>query len=305
MLEEELVAKKSSLSGMVIRTALVLGTRYGLIYACDPAMEKREEPHAHVFLFDDGDLDRGECNYDAHSVCLMDRPAEGTVDISEAGYYTADTDDDRVTEDLFTNSAPPPSTSRARGLRSVSEVAGYAHAVGYRGMVYRLDRLDRWTRIDEGLPSTFDVEAIHGWELSDLYAVGGNGEAWHFDGKYWQRIDLPTNQTLTCVKCAPNRVIYMGGHRGTLVRGTGGQWSVLPQPDIPDALWDLEWFKGRLFASTLDGLYELKGDLLEPVKYGKITPRSTYQLSAVDEVMWSSGEFDIMEFDGQNWTRIV
>ena len=297
--------KQSPLSGLVIRTSLVFRKRYGSIYACDPALEKRQEPHVFEFLFDDGRFDRADGNYDAHSACAIHHPAKGAVIISEAGYYTAETNEDSVTEDLFTNSAPPPATKRARGLRSVSEIAGFAHAVGYRGMVYRLDRLDRWTRIDEGLPSTFDVEAIHGWELSDLYAVGGNGEAWHFDGKQWKRVDLPTNQTLTCVKCTPNRVVYIGGHRGTLVRGSGGQWSVLPQPEVPDALWDLEWFKEILFGSTLDGLYELKGDLLEPVKYGKITPRSTYQLSAVDEVMWSSGEFDIMEFDGKDWTRIV
>jgi hypothetical protein len=299
------MAKKSPLTGLVIRTALVLGARYGLIYACDPALEKRGQPHAYVFLFDDGKLDRGDCNYDAHSVCVMDLPAEGTVDISEAGYYTADTDDDRVCRDLFASSAPPPSIKRVRGLRSVHDIDGVAHAVGFRGMVYRLDALDRWTRIDEGLPSTFDIEAIHGWSTSDLYAVGGNGEAWHFDGKLWRRIDLPTSQTLTCVKCTPEKLVYVGGHRGTLLRGSGSQWAALPQPEVPDALWDLEWFKGTLFASTLDGLYQLAGDLLEPVKFGKVMPGSTYQLSAVDDVMWSSGEFDIMEFNGQTWTRIL
>lgn len=298
------MAKKTPLSGLVIRTAITLGKHYGLIYACDPTRERRQEPHTYVFLFDDGKFDRGDCNYDAHSVCLMDLPSEGTVDISEVGYYTADTDDDRVTQDLFAHSAPTPTSRRARGLRAVGAVGGVAHAVGYGGMIYRLDRLDQWSRIDDGLPSTFDVEAAHGLSVSDLYAVGGDGEVWHYDGKVWRRVDFPTTGALSCVRCTPEGVVYVGGHGGLLARGIGDQWAILPQPNVGSDLWDLEWFGGKLYASTLDGLYVLKGDVLEAVTYGKVAPRSTYQLSSVEKIMWSSGETDIMEFDGQTWTKL-
>lgn len=296
---------KGPLKNLIIRTAVVIDRHYGFIYACDPKRERLGEPHAYIFSWDDGSIDQGECNYDAHSVCLIDHPERGMVDISEAGYYTADTDSDRVTQDLFANSAPPAVTRRARGLRSVREIAGYAHAIGIRGMVYRLDVVDHWTRIDEGLPSSFDGQAVHGFGLSNLVAVGFGGQIWHFDGKQWRQEDCPTNQNLSAVVCAPDGTVYVGGHGGALLRGQPGQWEVISRAEFSENIWDLEWFAGRLFVSTLDGLFVLNGDQLEPVKYGKYTPRSTYQLSSNQGVMWSNGETDVMEFDGTSWTRVL
>lgn len=296
---------KAPFKDLIFRTAAVISPRCGFIYACDPRLERREEPHAYVFLWDDGKIDRGDCNYDAHSVCLIAHPEDGTVDISEAGYYTADTDDDRVTQDLFENSAPPPKEKRSRGLRSVREIGGVAHAIGIRGMVYRLDVLDRWTRIDEGLPGSFDGQAIHGFGGSDLFAVGFKGGVWHFDGKAWRRQDVPTNRNLTSVVCTAEGTVYIGGHGGTLLHGQPDRWSLIDHGDTAEDIWDLEWFAGKLYVSTLDGLFVLDGDRLRPVAYGKHTPKTTYQLSACEDVMWSNGETDIMEFDGKAWTRIV
>jgi hypothetical protein len=296
---------KEPFKDLIIRTAAVLSSRCGFIYACDPKLERRKQPHAFIFLWDNGKIERGDCNYDAHSVCLIDKPAEGTVDVSEAGYYTADTQDDRVTQDIFANSSPSPKEKRARGIRSVHEIGGYAHAIGIRGMVYRLDELDRWTRIDEGLPNTFDGQAIHGFSGSELFAVGMKGDVWYFDGKVWSRQDIPTNANLTSVKCTPDGTVYIGGHAGILIRGQRNQWSLIDHSEMDEDIWDLEWFHGRLFVSTLDGLFVLQDNHLRPVAYGKQTPKSTYQLSTYGDVMWSNGENDIMEFDGKTWTRIV
>ncbi len=297
---------KGPFKNLIIRTAAVIDRHYGFIYACDPKKERRGEPHTLVFSWDDGKIDQGECNYDAHSVCLIEHPERGSVDISEAGYYTADTDSDRVTQDLFANSSPPATPRRTRGLRSVRDIAGQAHAIGIGGMVYRLGAVDRWTRIDKGLPSSFDGQALHGLGLSDLLAVGFSGQIWRFNGKQWRQEDCPTKQNLNAVACAPDGTVYAGGHGGALLRCKSGKWELLPQAKFKENIWDLEWFAERLFVSTLDGLFVLGGDRLEPVSYGKHTPpRSTYQLSSNQGVMWSSGETDIMEFDGKSWTRIL
>jgi hypothetical protein len=293
------------LKDLIIRTAVVLGPQYGVIYACDPKLERRSEPHTIYFLFNKGKLDRGEYNFDAHSVCLIDRPDKGTVIVSEAGHYSAETNDDEVVDDIFARSSPPPTGRRSRGIRSVQEVGGLAHAIGIRGMVYRLDALDRWTRIDEGLPSSFDGQAIDGFGVTDVFAVGMKGGVWHYDGKTWTQQDIPTNRNLTAARCTPDGTVYFAGHGGTLVRGQRDQWSLVDHGDMAEDIWDLEWFAGKLYVSTLDGLFCLQGDHLHPVAYGKQTPRSTYQLSTYGGAMWSNGETSIMEFDGMAWTRIV
>lgn len=290
---------------LIVRTAVVIARRYGYIYACDPRREKKGEPHTYVFAWDDGQVERGEGNYDAHSVCLIEDPDRGSVDIAEAGYYTADTDDDRVTQDLFANSAPTPASKRARGLRAVRDIAGRAYAIGLRGMVYRLDAIERWTRIDEGLPQSFDGQAIHGFGHEDVYAVGRAGQIWRFDGRRWRAERAPTKANLNAVVGAPDGTVYAGGHGGVLLRRRRGTWSQIEHEGMNHNIWDLEWFAGTLYVSTLDGVFFLDGDHLRPVAYGKHTPRSTYQLSSNGGVMWSSGETDIMELDGKAWTRIL
>jgi hypothetical protein len=305
LIKKDSNVNKGPFKDLIIRTAAVFAPRYGVIYAADPRLERRGEPHTHFFAWDDGKVERGEYNYDAHSVCLIDRPGEGAVDISEAGYYTADTEDDRVTQDIFANSLPAAKEKRARGIRSVRAIDGIAHAIGIRGMVYRLDALKSWTRIDEGLPNTFDGQAIHGFGTSDVFAVGSKGGVWHFDGKTWNRQDVPTNSTLTAVTCCADGTVYVAGHGGTLIRGQRDRWTLVEHGDMSEDIWDLEWFAGSLFVSTLDGLFVLRADHLHPVNYGKHLPKSTYQLCAYENVMWSNGETDIMEFDGKVWTRIV
>ena len=160
-------------------------------------------------------------------------------------------------------------------------------------------------RIDEGLPDSFNAQAIHGFDASDIYAVGRKGELWQYDGKKWINRELPTNRNLTAVHYAGDGMVYVAGHEGTLIRGREQTWSMIDQESAPEDVWDLEWFEGELYVSTLEALYRLKGETLEPVDFGDDPPKSTYQLSAAKGVLWSNGEFDVMSFDGTRWARIV
>ena len=97
----------------------------------------------------------------------------------------------------------------------------------------------------------------------------------------------------------------IAGHDGMLIRGRENSWKVIDHKQTKDDIWDLEWFEGELYVSTLHAVYRLRGDRLEPVDFGADPPKSCYQLSSAPGVLWSNGEHDIMSFDGKNWTRIV
>ena len=283
---------KSPFVGLVIRTAAVRRHDLGFIYACDPAKEREEIPHAIIFKWKAGVFERGECEYDAHTICVIEVPESGLVDASGAGYYSINTRNVITTVVLFENSHPPSKKRRIGGIRSISEIAGKAYAVGLRGMVYRLDRLNAWTRIDDGLPDTFDVQAIHGFGEADLYAVGRNGDLWQFDGKQWIKRQLPTNMNLTSVKCAGDGKVYVAGHRGILIEGRSDQWENIEHQATGDDIWDIEWFEGQTYLSTMKEVYQLNNGGLNPVDFGKDRPKSCYQLSTAPGVMWSNGEHD-------------
>lgn len=171
--------------------------------------------------------------------------------------------------------------------------------------MYRFEGPKHWTRIDDGLPETFNAQAIHGFSGNEIYAVGREGSIWRFDGHHWHPCESPTSVTLTSIKCAPNGIAYIAGHRGVLLQGRNDMWSVVDQTETSDDIWDLEWFIDALYVSTMSNVYRLKQSQLEPVDFGDDRPKSCYQLSAGKDVMWSNGEFDLMSFDGIEWTRIV
>lgn len=296
---------QNPLSGLVIRTAIVRRAGLGYIYASDPKKEAEDVPHTIIFKYKEGRFERGDNNYNAHSICGISRPQPGLIDVSGAGYYTVNSAAGVEVADIFENSLPPPTKPRTGGIRGVAEVGGQAFAVGLRGIVYRYDGPKNWRRIDEGLPASFDGQAIHGFAADDLYAVGREGQIWHFDGSNWRAEDSPTSTTLTCVTCAPNGKVYAAGHRGVLVEGHAGTWRVVDTEVPVDNIWDVEWFAEKLYVSTMGDVYTL-GELgFSAVDFGADRPKSCYQLSSANGVLWSNGEFDLMLFDGINWKRIV
>lgn len=297
--------KQTPLHDLVIRTAVVRQIDIGYIYACDPKKEEEEVPHAIIFKWEAGVFEQGECEYDAHTACIIKYPEPGLVDVSGQGYYSVNTQKGITTDDILESSQPPPQKRRLGGFRSVAEIGGKAYAVGLRGMAYRLDNLKKWTRIDDGLPDNFNIQAIHGFDDSDIYAVGRNGDLWHYDGKEWTKRDLPTNINLYAIKCAGDGNVYIAGHDGFLVRGRGNNWEIINHEETKNDIWDLEWFEGQVYVSTMHNVYQLKGEDLEPVNFGDDPPKSCYQLSAAEGIMWSNGEYDIVSFDGKKWTRIV
>ncbi|MFT3858211.1 MAG: hypothetical protein QM742_12170 [Aquabacterium sp.] len=293
------------LKGLIMRTAVVRAPGLGYIYAADPKKEADEVPHAITFRFKDQAFTQGQANFDAHSITVIAKPEVGLIAVSGAGYYSAILGSGSTAGDIFDHSAPPPANKRTGGIRSVATIDGAAYAIGLRGAVYRFDKPKQWARIDDGLPETFDGQALDGFSAKDIYAVGRQGQLWQFNGSAWVQRDLPTSVNLTSVKCAGNGRVYIAGHHGVLIEGRDDAWRVIDHGATEDNIWDLEWFGDRLYVSTMKELYQLDDGALVPVDFGADRPKSFYQLSATPEVMWSNGEFDLMSFDGKSWSRIV
>lgn len=299
------MVKTSPLSGLTIRTATLRTDEVGYIYSCDLEKERDEIPHTIMFKWESGRFYEGESDYDAHSVCTATTPLTCLVDLSEAGYYCVISHEGNYIGHISDDSSPPAETPRHHGFRALSAIEGKAYAVGLRGMVYRLDERRKWTRIDNGLPSTFNIQAIDGFNSSNLFAVGRKGELWRYDGDNWQQKQLPTNINLTAVKCAGDSNVYIAGHNGVLISGNNDTWDIIENDQFDDDIWDLEWFQSHLYISTMQKVYRLNGETLEEVDFGDDPPTTCYQLSCTDNVLWSNGEHDIVSYDGKSWTRIV
>jgi hypothetical protein len=304
-LESPELNNENPLKNLVIRTASVQSRDTGFIIACELEKEREGVQHAFVFKWSGGEFRTGRRSYDAHSMCQVEKPDIGHVDLSSEGYYALSLRSSKSSGIIFEDCESVVKERRVASFRSVAAIAGTAYAIGLRGLIYRLDDVKNWTRIDEGLPATFDGQAIHGYGASDIYAVGRRGSLWHYNGRQWVRHDLPTSENLTSIQCATDGNVYVAGHKGILIRGRGTTWEIIDHGELDDDIWDIAWFDQRIFVSTMKTVYQLQSSSLLPVKFDNDPPKSCYQLSTAEGVMWSNGEFDIMSFDGKQWTRIV
>jgi len=198
-------------------------------------------------------------------------------------------------------------------MREIRAVAGrYAYAVGTGRQAYRRDAaglwrcIDAWSQVDSKELIHYSFESIDGFSDNEIYAVGWRGEIWSYDGKKWTQLGSPTNLTLNKVRCADDGMAYIAGDNGILIRGRGKKWKMIEHEETEEDIWGIEWFNGKIYASTLNLVYSLDGDELKKVAYGDADiPDTCYHLSAADGIMWSIGAHDVVQFDGKEWSRVV
>ncbi|PTL85143.1 hypothetical protein DAT35_07855 [Vitiosangium sp. GDMCC 1.1324] len=198
--------------------------------------------------------------------------------------------------------------SKRGHLRQVRTIGRRTFAVGMGRQVYRRDGENLWTCLDPQLqPVAGEVkgfESIDGFSESNLYAVGWDGEIWHFDGSVWTQQQSPVDVVLTRVLCAGDGHVYATGRQGLLLRGRDARWEVVEHDGPREDIQDMAWYGDRLYLSTHRQLFTLSGDRLTPIHFGDDAPETCYHLSVADGVLWSFGAKDLMAFNGQKWTRV-
>jgi hypothetical protein len=264
-------------------------------------------PHSVVTIF----YKKEWCNtyvlkWNSLSCCISKEPKPQCVYLGEYGNICIQGSGEFFEETITDSNRP-----NLSNFREVRCIGGYAYACGMDRQVYRRDAPGQWTCVDQDigkLPAAdeyvFGFESIHGFDQNDIYAVGWHGEIWHFDGTRWKQIDSPVNALLNRVYCAPDGQVYVCGHGGLLLRGCGEAWEIIDHQSTTEDLWDLEWFGGKLYLSSLSTLFTLEVDRLELVETGDEVASSCYHLDAADGIMWSIGAEDILQFDGTTWARI-
>lgn len=281
------------------RTGVVRSASIANVLAEDTESMNQGAPHTILLTWKDGQWFHLITDWVANSACVRRLPKQQVVVIGEDGeFLVAGGGIDPIEGEIPLDVGPK------RGpLRSVRSVNGIPFAVGMGGTIFRQDQPNRWVRADDGIPKTQHLESISGFSTDDMYAVGRKGAIWHFHRGEWRGCIGPTNVILTSVCCAGNGKVYACGLRGTLIMGEGDKWEIVDQKEVEADIWGLEWFNGRVYVSTMTGVYELEGSKLK-YAFGRDRPATAYHLSSADGVMWSIGDKDIFKFDGKRWERI-
>jgi hypothetical protein len=159
---------------------------------------------------------------------------------------------------------------RAGGIRRAK---GFGAEVlcssGGRGLYLR-EGIGSWRRVGNELPYTyvagtsvdFGFEDFDAFSPSNLYAVGGAGDIWHFDGSTWRQCAFPTNWGLSAVCCGGDGQVYVCAGAGSVYRGSGDRWKLIHQGDYTLPFKDMVWYEGKVWCTSDYGLWTIEGDTL-------------------------------------------
>ncbi len=201
------------------------------------------------------------------------------------------------------------------GMFGLKNIHGAIYGVGpNRGVYKRLDvsywDVDRELRNIPGIDQTSDegFDDIDGFSQTDIYAVGGERDVWHFDGKEWNPIDIGRRPFFcTCVVCAEDGYVYIGGENGAIARGRGDEWKTYFPESREEDFFSIVSYRGRVFAGTEGGTFII-GEDLTPQPYdfeGQLRPiAGRFMYTAYDRLLIASNFNQVAFFDGEKWLDI-
>jgi hypothetical protein len=189
----------------------------------------------------------------------------------------------------------------------IKPLNGFLYGCGDPRSVFKRTGINGWEEIGP-LPPAGKGEVgfrdFDGFSESDIYAAGGRGDVWHFDGSGWRRIAFPTNMWLESVCCGQDGFVYIGAQSGTVYRGRGDHWKLIHKGDLSLAFKDMVWFGDRVYATNDYGLWEIQGETVQRSDEPIEITNCAGNLSVADGVMLMAGAYGAALHDGSVWTRL-
>lgn len=195
-------------------------------------------------------------------------------------------------------------------------VQGKSYLVSMFRRLFRRDGPNQWTVVSEGIPALTDKDLggkrdfgfsdLHGLSEDNMYAVGGHGDVWRYDGTRWIQCDFPSNKQLDTVTVAPDGQVYISGQSGSLWVGREDTWTLLHSGGSSVPYNDSHWFNDRLWLIS-DYQFHVweEGELRRPTHNGVKLVHAGY-MDCLDGLMLIAGNNGTVHIsDGTDWKTVI
>ena len=289
----ELNEELSFPTGCIINRKLVV-----IASELDSIIQKK--PHTQVLQYQDGKWSHFIVDWPIISMCVTRKNGDSLFSLGVDGRVHI-ADRNGFSEEVI--SGP----ERAGTLSQIKLIGDHLYAVGMGRQVYKRENSGEWSAIDQGIRQSIEddeirgILSIDGRNSSDIYAVGYEGEIFHYNGKDWAAMDCPTNADLHCIKYVSDDLYYIVGQQGTILKGVKDRWEVVKQDLETGDLWSISSFLDDVYFSSDSQLIKISNKEFKPVNIGLSGSASCGHLDAADGVLWSFGTKFLSYFDGEVW----
>lgn len=193
------------------------------------------------------------------------------------------------------------------GVRRLKPIGGWLYGGGgVRSLFRRLGR-NQWVEIGPLPPAGKGEVGFNDFDAfseSDIYAAGGKGDVWHYDGSAWRQVPFPSKMWIESVCCGQDGHVYIGAQSGNVFRGRGNEWKQIHKAELSLPFKDMVWFGDRVYATSDYGLWEIKDGVVAPSSQPIAITNCSGNLSVGDGVMLLAGHSGAALHDGTGWTRL-
>jgi hypothetical protein len=197
------------------------------------------------------------------------------------------------------------------GIQRIKCIQGISYAVCQGRNIFKRIDFNKWVSLTKDIKKSKQVNDSDGFYDVDgpqetcLYAVGGQGDVWFFDGKVWTQCSFPSNEQLSTVTVVDADTVYIGGEGGNIWMGSGNKWTKVHEGNSSVLYRDTVWFDKKLWASSDFGLFVLDNGILQrPTQAGSVIVASGH-MDAYDGILLCAGQSEVVMFDGKKWITVV
>lgn len=156
---------------------------------------------------------------------------------------------------------------RRGAISRTKMIDGYAYICGGNRCVGKRLGKGEWFSHSEVIPKLADwsdggFDDIAGFNENDLYAVGGKGDVWHYNGKTWQQLAFPTNIWTTTVCCGGDGNVYISCYEGLTFMGRENRWKKIYDGGISLGFKDMVWHEGKVWCTNDNGVWTIENGKL-------------------------------------------
>lgn len=163
-----------------------------------------------------------------------------------------------------------PGNPNRGGIRKLKQIGGYAYMCGGARSVAKRSENGKWISHTDAFPLHPEIgrggfDDIDGFSEVDVYAGGGLGDVWRYDGKRWIQVAFPSNSRVQAICCGADGNVYISCYEGITFVGRENQWKKIYNGGISLGFRDMVWYEDRVWCTNDYGFWTIHNSVLTQV----------------------------------------